>query len=163
MGIPNVKKEFTHYPKCLKCNKVAKLEFLNNSIDHINVYCEDDHTGTISLHEFCNNLMLNNHFIKTNVKDLNTRMFCKRCMRYLIPEQYENNYLKGEHHKHELATAFLLSEEITYINDELQKANKEIDNKTHIKNTFNDLITLFNYITTNSTNGSSYPNRFYYE
>ena len=90
-------------------------------------------------------------------------LVCKRCMRYLIPEQYENNYLKGEHYKHELATAFLLPEEITYINDELQKANKEIDNKTHIKNTFNDLITLFNYITTNSTNDSSYPNRFYYE
>ena len=33
MGVPNVKKEFTHYPKCLKCNKVAKLEFINNSID----------------------------------------------------------------------------------------------------------------------------------
>ena len=47
MGVPNVKKEFTHYPKCLKCHKVAKLEFINNSIDHINVYCEDDHTGTI--------------------------------------------------------------------------------------------------------------------
>ena len=138
-------KVITPYAKCLHCDKIARIEFVDNKIDRIKVYCEGNHSEIISLVSYV-------RFIKENKAKPNLKCdehnkeiirYCKNCKAH----QCERCFV-DKRFTHEYLPLQLSNDEIDIIYNNINREYKSIDDKIKEKNEilFKSLLSLFSVL-----------------